>query len=74
MAKPTDTRQPNTEQPPRIDKTDETELPLDKLDEANNLQQSWRFDWEPPKAVLRDVRMIDWIFGRLRSSAQDSSN
>ena len=22
---------------------------------ANNLQLSWRFDWEPPKAVLRDV-------------------
>jgi len=22
---------------------------------ANNLQQSWRFDWEPPKAVLRNV-------------------
>ena len=22
---------------------------------ANNLQQSWRFDWEPPKAVLRDL-------------------
>jgi hypothetical protein len=31
---------------------------------ANNLQQSWRFDWEPRKAVLRDVRMIDWILGR----------
>jgi sRNA-binding protein len=31
--------------------------------EANNLQQSWRFDWEPPKAVLRDVRTIDWIWG-----------
>jgi hypothetical protein len=30
---------------------------------ANNLQQSWRFDWEPPKAVLRDVRTIDWILG-----------
>jgi hypothetical protein len=26
---------------------------------ANNLQQSWRFDWEPPKAVLRDVWTID---------------
>jgi radical SAM superfamily enzyme YgiQ (UPF0313 family) len=24
----------------------------------------WRFDWEPPKAVLRDVRTVDWIFGR----------
>jgi hypothetical protein len=34
---------------------------------ANNLQQSWRFDWEPPKAVLRDVGMTDWILGRLRS-------
>jgi hypothetical protein len=22
---------------------------------ANNLQQSWRFDGEPPKAVLRDI-------------------
>src|SRR5438105_3364185 len=31
---------------------------------ANNLQQSWRFDWEPPKAVLKDVRTIDWILGR----------
>ena len=30
---------------------------------ANNLQQSWRFDWEPPKAVLGDVRTIDWIWG-----------
>jgi hypothetical protein len=29
--------------------------------QANNLQQSWRFDWEPPKAVLRDVWTIDWI-------------
>jgi hypothetical protein len=38
--------------------------------EANNLQQSWRFDGEPPKAVLRDVRTIDWIWGRLRSSVQ----
>src|SRR6185312_9216082 len=37
---------------------------------ANNLQQSWRFDWEPPKAVLRDFRTIDWILGQLRSSAQ----
>jgi hypothetical protein len=31
--------------------------------QANNLQQSWRFDWEPPKAVLRDVWTIDWILG-----------
>jgi hypothetical protein len=31
--------------------------------EANNLQQSWRFDREPPKAVLRDVWTIDWILG-----------
>ena len=30
---------------------------------ANNLQQSWRFDWEPPKAVLRGVWAIDWILG-----------
>ena len=30
---------------------------------ANDLQQSWRFDWEPPKAVLRDVWTIDWILG-----------
>jgi hypothetical protein len=37
---------------------------------ANNLQQSWRFDWESPKAVLRDVRIIVWTLGRLRSSAQ----
>jgi hypothetical protein len=37
---------------------------------ANNLQQSWRFDWEPPKAVLSDVRTIDWILERLISSAQ----
>jgi hypothetical protein len=43
--------------------------PSDGL-KANNLQQSWRFDWEPPKAVLRDVRTIDWISGRLKSSAQ----
>jgi hypothetical protein len=41
-------------------------MPLDKLDlwlQANNLQQSWRFDREPPKAVLRDVWTIDWILG-----------
>ena len=38
--------------------------------EANNLQHSWRFDWEPPKAVLRDVGIIVWTLGRLRSSAQ----
>src|SRR6478672_10621597 len=31
--------------------------------QANNLQQSWRFDWEPPKAVLRDVWTIIWIVG-----------
>jgi hypothetical protein len=31
--------------------------------EANNLQQSWRFDKEPPKAVLRDVWTINWILG-----------
>jgi hypothetical protein len=31
--------------------------------QANNLQQSWRFDWEPPKAVLRDFWTIDWILG-----------
>ena len=30
---------------------------------ANNLQQSWRFDWEPPKAVLRDVWTKVWILG-----------
>ena len=30
---------------------------------ANNLQQSWRFDWEPPKAVLRDVWTMVWILG-----------
>jgi hypothetical protein len=30
---------------------------------ANNLQQSWRFDWGPPKAVLRDVWTIIWIVG-----------
>src|SRR6476620_7599778 len=40
---------------------------------ANNLQQSWRFDWEPPKAVLRDVMTIDWILRRVRSSAQADS-
>jgi hypothetical protein len=32
MAKPTDTRQPNTEQPPKIDRT---ELPSEKLDEVS---------------------------------------
>jgi hypothetical protein len=36
---------------------------------ANNLQQSWRFDGEPPKAVLRDIRTIDRILRRLKSSA-----
>jgi hypothetical protein len=38
-------------------------LELYRVAEANNLQQSWRFDWEPPKAVLRDVWTIDWILG-----------
>jgi hypothetical protein len=37
--------------------------------QANNLQQSWRFDGEPPKAVLRDIRTIDRILRRLKSSA-----
>ena len=36
---------------------------MTREDEANNLQQSWRFDWEPPKAVLRDVWTIVWILG-----------
>ena len=36
---------------------------------ANNLQQSWRFDGEPPKAVLRDIRTMDRILGRLKPSA-----
>src|ERR1700758_1423066 len=45
-------------------------IPMVTTAVANNLQQSWRFDWEPPKAVLRDVRTIDWILGWLRSSAQ----
>jgi hypothetical protein len=31
--------------------------------QANDLQQSWRFEWEPPKAVLRDHWTIDWILG-----------
>jgi Mg2+-importing ATPase len=31
--------------------------------EANNLQQSWRFDWEPPKAVLRDVWTVVGFWG-----------
>ena len=35
-----------------------TFLPSTKPFSANNLQQSWRFDWEPPKAVLRDVWTI----------------
>ena len=30
---------------------------------ANNLQQSGRFDGEPPKAVLGDFGPIDWIPG-----------
>jgi hypothetical protein len=30
---------------------------------ANNLQRSWRFDGEPPEAVLRDFGTIDWILG-----------
>ena len=34
-----------------------------KKNVANNLQQSWRFDGEPPKAVLRDFGTIDWILG-----------
>ena len=43
MAKPTDTRQPNTEQPPKIDKT---ELPLEKLDEV-----SGGFTWGTTRIV-----------------------
>jgi hypothetical protein len=42
-------------------------IALDSKGTANNLQQSWRFDREPQKAVLRDVRTIDWILGRPRS-------
>jgi len=38
-------------------------LPQVFASKANNLQQSWRFDWEPPKAVLRDIWTIDWILG-----------
>jgi hypothetical protein len=38
--------------------------PEEEIDpRANNLQQSWRFDREPPKAVLSDVWTIDWILG-----------
>jgi hypothetical protein len=36
---------------------------LDVARPANNLQQSWRFDWEPLKAVLRDFGTSDWILG-----------
>jgi len=32
--------------------------PNDIDPEANNLRQSRRFDWEPPEAVLRDVRRL----------------
>jgi hypothetical protein len=28
-------------------------LQIDRLRQANNLQQSWRFDWEPPMAVFK---------------------
>ena len=37
--------------------------PQERDEGANNLQQSWRFDWEPPKAVLRDVWTIVGILG-----------
>jgi hypothetical protein len=40
-----------------------SDAPLSGPRHANNLQQSWRFDWEPPKAVLRDVWTIVWILG-----------
>jgi hypothetical protein len=34
--------------------------------EANNLQQSWRFDWELPKAVLlKSSAQADPVAGRL---------
>jgi hypothetical protein len=46
MAKPTDTRQPNAEQPPKIDKT---ELPSEKLDEVSGGVVP--FVWEPPRIV-----------------------
>jgi hypothetical protein len=37
--------------------------PTGSPEAAKNLQQSWRFDREPPKAVLRDFGTIDWILG-----------
>jgi hypothetical protein len=46
MAKPTDTRQPNTEQPPKIDKT---ELPSEKLDEVSGGVVP--FVWGPTRIV-----------------------
>ena len=33
------------------------------VSKANNLQQSGRFDWEPPKAVLRDVWTVVGFWG-----------
>lgn len=46
MAKPTDTRQPCTEQPRKIDKD---ELPAEKLDEVSG--GFVPFVWEPPRIV-----------------------
>ena len=46
MARPTDTRQPSTEQPPKIDKT---ELPAEKLDEVSGGVVP--FVWEAPRIV-----------------------
>jgi hypothetical protein len=30
------------------------------LSEINNPQQSWGFEWEPPKAVMKDSGTRDW--------------
>jgi hypothetical protein len=30
------------------------------LERINNPQQSWGFEWEPPKAVMKDSETRDW--------------
>jgi hypothetical protein len=31
-----------------------------ELSQINNPQQSWGFEWEPPKAVMKDSGARDW--------------
>jgi hypothetical protein len=44
--------------------------PVNRLSlQINNPQQSWGFEWEPPKAVMKDSGTRDWTLwgGKLQS-------